>query len=184
MVAFDRLREVDARVSARIALPPTARWPRILAQIVAHSGDSLLWLATAAAALIWGEGLLRVAGWRIIAATLLPGALTAILKRTFRRQRPPNRTRGLYIGPDHYAFPSGHAGRTACLVLLLAPLCVPWGALLLPIWALAVGLARVALGVHFASDILAGWAAGLIAGLIAGPLLLALPDLLGPPGVI
>jgi len=184
MANLGSIRERDACVSARLSIPPSCRWLRLLAQIVAHSGDSLLWLAVAAAALIWGAGPLPVAGWRIVAATLVSGALTAILKRAFRRQRPPNQTRGLYIGPDRYAFPSGHAGRTVCLVVLLAPLWVPWGGLLLPIWALAVGLARVGLGVHFASDIVAGWAVGLLAGLIATLLLLALATRLGPLGVL
>ena len=138
----------------------------MLAQAIAHSGDSLLWLATAAASLIWGHGLWRSAGWRIVTATLCTGAATALLKRAFRRHRPPNDTRGLYIGADRYAFPSGHAGRTACLALGLAPLLPTWAAVLLPVWAVAVGLARISLGIHFLSDVVAGWLAGLVVGLL------------------
>jgi undecaprenyl-diphosphatase len=52
----------------------------------------------------------------------------------------------------------------ACLAALLAPLLPPGTALLLVLWAGLVGLARVALQVHFASDILAGWAVGLVVG--------------------
>ena len=73
---------------------------------------------------------------------------------------------GFYTHFDRHAFPSGHAGRSACIVVLLAPLLPPWGFVLLPLWAGLVGLARVALQVHFVSDIIGGWAAGLLVGLV------------------
>ena len=52
------------------------------------------------------------------------------------------------------------------MIVLLSPL-VPssWAVMLLPLWAALVGLARVALQVHFVSDIVGGWAAGLMVGL-------------------
>jgi membrane-associated phospholipid phosphatase len=43
------------------------------------------------------------------------------------------------------------------------PLC--WGSALLTLWAGLVGLARIALRVHFASDIVGGWAVGLLVGI-------------------
>jgi membrane-associated phospholipid phosphatase len=42
-------------------------------------------------------------------------------------------------------------------------------AILFAIWALAVGFARVALGVHFLFDILAGYLLGLAVGLAIWP---------------
>jgi undecaprenyl-diphosphatase len=42
-----------------------------------------------------------------------------------------------------------------------------WLAVLLCIWAPLVALARVAMGLHYLSDILAGAGLGLVAGLIA-----------------
>lgn len=156
----------DARISARLAIRRDARWLRLLAQVLAHSGDSLLWLAAAGAALIWGGAIWRPVGWRIVAATLGTGVATAVLKRAFRRHRPPNDPRALYINADRYAFPSGHAGRTACLALILAPVLPPWGSVVLPAWVVAVGLARIGLGIHFLSDIVAGWLTGLLVGLL------------------
>jgi undecaprenyl-diphosphatase len=106
----------------------------------------------------------RAFGWRVLVGTLVAGAVTTGLKWIFRRQRPPGEGRGFYSRFDRHAFPSGHAGRTACLVVLLIPLLPAWGFTLLPLWAVLVGLSRVALQVHFVSDILSGWVVGLVVG--------------------
>lgn len=161
LVAFDQ------QVSARLAVPREARSLRLLALVVAHSGDSPLWMLSATVAILWGNTAWRAVGWRVLVGSLVAGTTTLVLKWVFRRQRPPGEGRGFYTQFDRHAFPSGHAGRSACMVVLLAPLLrSPWGFVLLPVWAGSVGLARVALQVHFASDIIGGWAVGLLAGLV------------------
>ncbi len=171
MAAIQRLIALDRRLSARLTIPPArdkgwTRFLRLLALIVAHSGDSPLWLLGAAAALAWGGPAWRSFGWRVLVGTLAAGIVTTVLKWTFRRQRPPGRGAGFYTRFDRHAFPSGHASRSACLALLLAPLLPPWGFMLLVLWVGLVGLARVALQVHFASDVIGGWATGSSIGLI------------------
>ena len=161
-VAFDR------RLSARLAISREARCLRLLALIAAHSGDSPLWLTSAVAALVWGDAAWRDFGWRVLVGTLAAGAITTPLKWLFRRQRPPGEGQGFYTRFDRHAFPSGHAGRSACLVALLAPLLPPWGTALLALWAGLVGLARVALQVHFVSDVIGGWTTGIGVGLVLG----------------
>ncbi|MCK4451539.1 MAG: phosphatase PAP2 family protein, partial [Anaerolineae bacterium] len=104
-------------------------------------------------------------GWRVLIGTLVAGTATTALKWLFRRQRPPGKGLGFYTQFDRHAFPSGHASRCACLVVLLAPLLPLWSTTLFALWAGLVGLARVALQVHFLSDIVGGWAAGLLVGL-------------------
>lgn len=164
---MQQLVTLDQQASARLAIPGEARFLRLLALIAAHSGDSPLWLAGATAALLWGNGIWRAFGWRALLGTLGAGAVTTIFKWLFRRQRPPRHGtgRGFYTRLDRHAFPSGHAGRTVCLVVLLTPLLPPWSSALLACWAGLVGLARVALQVHFISDILGGWAVGLLLGM-------------------
>ncbi|MBU0704493.1 MAG: phosphatase PAP2 family protein [Chloroflexi bacterium] len=155
---------LDHRTSARLAIPREARLLRLLALAAAHSGNSPLWALGAAVALLWGPVSWRGFGWRVLIGTLVAGTVTTVLKWLFRRQRPPGEGRGFYTRFDRHAFPSGHAGRSACMVVLLVPLLPPWGIVLLPLWAGLVGLARVALQVHFASDILGGWVVGLLVG--------------------
>ncbi len=168
---MQRLLALDQRLSARLAIPRGPRSLRLLALLAAHSGDSPLWLLGAGAAIIWGNDFWHGLGWRVLAGTLVAGVVTTALKLLFRRQRPPGEGRGFYSRFDRHAFPSGHAGRSACMVVLLAPLLSHWGLALLPLWAGLVGLARVALRVHFVSDIIGGWAVGLLTG---GALLLLL----------
>ena len=159
-----RIITLDKQLSARLAIPIEARLLRLAALALAHSGDSPLWLLGAAVIFILAGAAGRDFGWRILAGTLISGALTTILKQIFRRHRPPGEGRGFYSRFDRHAFPSGHAGRSVCLVVLLIPLLPPWGSALLTLWVGLVGLARVALQVHFATDILGGWAVGLLTG--------------------
>jgi undecaprenyl-diphosphatase len=167
MTFLQQIITLDQRVSARLDISREARFLRLLALVAAHSGDSSLWLLGAAAALLWGDAAWRSFGWRVLVGTLIAGAVTIGLKWIFRRQRPPGEGRGFYTRFDRHAFPSGHAARSACIVVLLAPLLPrPWGFVLPPFWAGLVGLARVALQVHFASDIIGGWAVGLLIGLV------------------
>jgi len=162
---LQRLITLDRQASARLAIPREARSLRPLALVVAHSGDSPLWLIGAAAALLWGDTAWRDFGWRVLAGTLVTGTVITALKWLFRRQRPPGKGRGFYTRFDRHAFPSGHAGRSACIVMLLIPLLPSWGFILLACWVGSVGLARVALQVHFVSDIIGGWTVGLLVGL-------------------
>ena len=76
------------------------------------------------------------------------------------------------VAAQSYAFPSGHAAN-ATLVWLCLALLLPRGprARLAAIWAavwlaLAVGLSRIMLGVHWPSDVIAGWAFGLFWALL------------------
>jgi undecaprenyl-diphosphatase len=168
MDSLQRFVALDQQTSARLAIPREARLLRLLALAVAHSGDSPLWLVGAMAALLWGNGIWRAFGWRVLIGTLAAGTITTLFKWIFRRQRPPEHGagRGFYTRFDRHAFPSGHAGRSACLLILLASFLSPWGSVLLAFWVGLVGLARVLLQVHFVSDILGGWVVGLLTGIV------------------
>ena len=168
MTCLQQIVSLDREVSARLAIPREPRLLRLLALVLAHSGNSPLWSLGALASLAWGSTVWREFGWRVLAGTLVAGAATTALKWLFRRQRPPGEGRGFYTRFDRHAFPSGHAGRSACIVILLAPLLPPWGFALLACWAVLVGLARVVLQVHFVSDIIGGWAVGLLTGAVLG----------------
>ncbi|GAB7038802.1 MULTISPECIES: phosphatase PAP2 family protein [Catenuloplanes] len=123
------------------------------------------------AVLLWWRGSRRVALWAVttIAAG---GALGLLLKLLFGRDRPA------FLDPvssaPGYSFPSGHAMTaalaSAVLLLMLLPLTdrLPYRRLVrAAMWAAALavalgtGLSRVALGVHWTSDVLGGWIAGI-----------------------
>jgi len=124
-------------------------------------------------------GLLAV--WRIAAAgrkhaavllagTMLGGeALDQIVKLAFHRTRPT-----AFFGltsPENYSFPSGHAITACCFWGVLAAILAARarsGWVKAGLWASAailaalVGFSRVYLGVHYPTDVLAGYALAVI----------------------
>ena len=118
-------------------------------------------------ALVLALGLRRRYRESVFAAIATGGSalLNIAAKQFFARDRP-----SLWesIAPEHnYSFPSGHAMGSMTLALVLLALAWPtrWRWPLLAAMALfvpMVGLSRVYLGVHYPSDILAGWTAALV----------------------
>jgi undecaprenyl-diphosphatase len=110
--------------------------------------------------------------WAYGAASALPlavcvvvtGVLVFALKFSIRRSRPEGEWGGGYRRFDPHSFPSGHAARVGAMATFVA-LVGPWPLTLAVLaWALAVAFARVALGVHYLSDVVAGVALGVATG--------------------
>ena len=111
--------------------------------------------------------------WRgatlLVVSTAGAAVLDSVLKHAFHRARPAPFFD--YPLPASYSFPSGHALFAFCFFSTGAALLGPrlahpalrwlvWG--LAAVVILAIGFSRVYLGVHYPSDVAAGYAAGLL----------------------
>jgi membrane-associated phospholipid phosphatase len=167
---------LDRDLSKSLRLQPEKRWLWNLTAFLAHSGDSWFWLA--GLFVVW---LVTKQAWHVKTALMATGILVlAVLvlavKFTVRRSRPPGEWGAIYRNTDPHSFPSGHAARAAMLAVLAIGLGPVWFAILILVWAPMVSLARIAMGLHYLSDVVAGLILGVMAGLVIlqiSPLLIA-----------
>lgn len=109
----------------------------------------------------------RVTAMLVVASTVSCAVLINLLKQLFSRLRP-DAAFADYVAWG-MSFPSGHASMSAAVFLTLGVLTATTRRRLserlyilaaAAATALLIGASRVALGVHWASDVLAGWAVG------------------------
>ncbi|MBD1379042.1 phosphatase PAP2 family protein [Metabacillus arenae] len=92
-----------------------------------------------------------------------------LLKELYERDRPDFDS---LIGAAHYSFPSGHAMNSAAIFTLITffvfqkwsvskPVIIS-SSILIALFILSIGLSRVYLGVHYLTDITAGFCSGIV----------------------
>jgi undecaprenyl-diphosphatase len=159
-----RLMEWDNRFSSSLRLPDRAKgWLRA-AGIIAHTGDSWYWLAGLAFAWLIGNPYCKYASALMAVGVFLQAAFVLGLKFIIRRRRPPGEWGAIYRSTDPHSFPSGHATRAGLLLVMSWGLLPQWLAMVITVWAPIMSLSRVMMGVHYLSDVLAGFLFGLLAG--------------------
>lgn len=166
--AFDRTILLFFRDPADISSPLGPEWlESVMRDFTALGGVAVLATFTA---LVTGFLLLtrkRHAAWMVIIAVTGGVALSNLLKWGFGRPRPDLVPHATMVYTQ--SFPSGHAMLSAVVYLTLGALMarteadvrvkayVLFAACLLTV---VVGVSRVYLGVHWPTDVLAGWAVG------------------------
>ncbi len=159
--------EADAHWSQRLRVAESPGPMRTMAGVLAHSGDSWFWAA--GLALTWWRGSQAWSVWAIrsLAAIAALAAIVLIVKLLVRRRRPEGEWGAVYRVTDPHSFPSGHAARAVLLAILAAAWAPSWFAVVVFIWAPLVALSRVAMGLHYLSDVVVGAGLGLLAGATA-----------------
>lgn len=133
----------------------------------------LLGAALVVAAWLWHRSGRRTAAV-IVTAPAVSTGLFAAVKALFERPRPAGAAQ-MHIST--YSFPSGHATVSAAVLVTLAYVLArekilprPAAIALALIGPLVVGVSRLYLDVHWATDVLGGWAAGLLVAALSAAL--------------
>jgi undecaprenyl-diphosphatase len=147
------------------------RLQHVLAKIsryVSKSGDGLFYIVIAALA-FWQKGIQSHLLHALVLAFIIERPLYFLLKNSCKRNRPEAALQGFssFIKPsDQFSFPSGHTSAAFMVAVVLANF-MPALLFFLFAWSTLVGFSRIALGVHFPTDIVVGALMGSSVGLLS-----------------
>jgi len=154
----------DTAMSVRLAHYTNSIVYRRMMHILSRLGDGHMYMII---------GILIMAFDSRSATVIIPAGLMAfgmeimgqmLIKHVTKRPRPYVRHETIHLmvaPPDKYSFPSGHTAAAFCFALLIAS-SYSHLAPLLYVFASLVAISRIANGVHYPSDVVAGMVLGLI----------------------
>ncbi len=158
MEILNTLQKYDLQLLARIFRQGERRMVIPLARAVSRSGDGYLYALVPL--LLWSMQVPDYGGFvsLLVLALVFERTLYFTLKNSLKRRRPQEAVpgfRSLITASDQFSFPSGHSSGAFLLATVLV---VVYGgaAAVIYLWAGAVALSRVLLGVHFPGDTAAG----------------------------
>lgn len=168
-----------------------APWLDVVMRVFTFIGTPFFVIPAAVAVSVWAVKKRETrAAVALAVVMVMTEVLNVLLKHTFERPRP---TLFQEIETLHsYSFPSGHAmaaaaiyGMMGVVIARLVPRHRLFFVVALPVVIFMIGLSRIYLGVHWPSDVLAGFAAGafiVLAGAITLDGIPSLPHVKPPTG--
>jgi undecaprenyl-diphosphatase len=167
-LAFDRKVILAFRNATDPSVPIGPPWLQEAARDITALGSTtvlgIVLFAVAGYLFLTGK---HAPAWMVLVSVLGGAALNSLLKLGFDRPRPDMFAPAVRVFTA--SFPSGHAALSAITYLTLGVLLArlhPSGPVRIYVMSLAValtvlvGLSRIYLGVHYPTDVLAGWCVG------------------------
>jgi undecaprenyl-diphosphatase len=157
--------ELDKKYSGQLRIAEKPGLLRSIAIFFSHSGDSWFWVP--ALFLLW---FFSTPYWRKFETVEFFGigglaVVVFAIKFLFKRKRPQGDWGEIYRSTDPHSFPSGHAARAFMIATVGTALAPLWLVIILWLWAPLVAFSRVAMGVHYLSDVIAGAMLGILVAL-------------------
>ena len=155
---FNLVASGDYRLMRRLNRWSAPRWFRLWMICATRGGDGWVWYGLGLVLLVLGGHAGQVAALAMILAGAISITSFLWIKRVAKRRRPchiePHCWAQL-LPPDQFSFPSGH---TMTAFAVAVPVVALFPHLMLAVYfaAVSIALSRIALGMHFLSDVLAG----------------------------
>lgn len=167
---LETLLALDQKISNRLRIREGQELLKALLSFLAHSGDS--WYIEMALFLIWffTKGKAHTVSAYFAGSVIIQAFIVIAIKFLIKRERPQGSWGTVYRNTDPHSFPSGHAARAIMLSVLAFSFNLPLIGWITLLWGILLSFARVALGVHYLVDIIAGWIIGILLGFLMASL--------------
>ncbi len=160
--------EFESSICTRVNRVCRRKWLKIFFSAISRLGDGILWYSlTLALPLVYGYDAVEVS-LRMAITGILGLIVYKIIKRHTERPRPYSVLKDIKLGTaplDKYSFPSGHTLHAVSFSLICIQYYPQLAWFLIPA-SLLIALSRVALGLHYPTDVLAGAAIGYVLSLM------------------
>lgn len=152
------LHRADVRLFEAVFRLSSRTWVTFAARTISRTADGYLFALVPAVLWLAGAGNLITLLQLLLYSLCIQLPVYLALKNGLRRRRPQDtfdNFQSLIVAADKFSFPSGHTGAA---FLLATSISLVYGGAFIGVfaWATAVALSRVALGVHYPGDTLAG----------------------------
>ncbi len=129
---------------------------------VSHCGGARATIAICLASVAF-DSVSWMLAWRALLVLAVSHVIVQCVKRFAVRERPTARLSfdAMIVVPDRFSFPSGHSCAAMSVAAVYAWAFPSWAPILLGL-ALAVGVSRVVLGVHYPGDVVVGQVIALV----------------------
>lgn len=164
-----RVGAVDRRLLRALALRRRP-WLTFVMRGVTRLGGAVSAISITGLLVLGAVPGLEAAGTHAAFALAISHVLSQTLKRSVSRPRPhlPVGLGSLVEAPDRFSFPSGHASASLAVAIPVTIAVSGLFGLGILLVAVAIGISRCYLGVHYPGDVLMGWGLALTSVFASG----------------